>query len=153
MRAIEIFRLRRVRDKPRALAAIVAHTGVSAAQAQAALHMAIAGGQPVLTLPHAQAARALIEALAPAGFVARFAPAADFDAAQRAHAALQAVHAQLPAAVGHAVGAWLLQEQWPQALEHALQHLRQHAPGSPACALLARTATETGLVAGPWGRA
>ncbi|MDO5289298.1 MAG: hypothetical protein Q4F13_06650 [Pseudomonadota bacterium] len=153
MRTIEIFRLRRVRDKPRALSAIVAHTACTPAQAQAALHAAIGGGQPVLALPHAQAARDLIETLAATGFVARFAPAPDFDAAQCAYAALHAVQPLLPAAVSDAVGAWLLQEQWPQALMHALQHLRQHAPGSPASRLLARTAIETGLVAGPWGRA
>ena len=94
MRAIELFHLRRVRDKPRALALIAAHARLSGDQALAVLHAAIGGGRPRLCLSDDEAARACIVALAPAGFVARFAPGADFDLAQHAQ---QALMAALPA--------------------------------------------------------
>ncbi len=154
MRAIELFRLRRVRDKPRALAVIVGEAGLSPARALEVLHAAVGGGRPRLALVDDAAARACIAALAAAGFVARFAAGPDFDAEQRAQAALLSVQHGLPVAVGAAVGGLLLQGDWELALEQCLQHLRMHAPADdPARALLARTAVEVGLVAGAPGRA
>lgn len=154
MRAIELFRLRRVRDKPRALALIAAHTGLKPGDALAVLHQAIGGGRPALRLANDDAARACIAALAPTGFVARFAPAADFDAPECAQAALLQVQSRLPSDVSHATGALMLEGAWEAALDHALTHLRMHAPPQDeARALLERTAIETGLVAGGPGRA
>ena len=154
MRAIELFRLRRVRDKPRAVLDIAARAHLTPADALALLHEAIGGGRPVLIQPDDAAARACIAALAPMGFVARFAPSADFDAPQRAQAAILAIRERLPSAVSDAVGALLLAGEWEQALDHGLQHLRMHAPADDAGrALLERTAIEVGLVAGVPGRA
>ena len=153
MRTIELFHLRRVRDKPRALALIETHTGVSADGALAVLHAAIGGGRPQLVLPGDDAARALIVTLAAAGFVARFAPAADFDVADCAQAALRAVHGGLPAAITDAVGASLLAGDWAGALDHALQHLRMHrAADAPDRLTLEHAAIDTGLVRGVPGR-
>ena len=154
MRSIEIFRLRRVRDKVRALAAIRTHAGWTEADALVALHQAIGGGRPHLHLPDDAAARACIAALAATGFVARFAPATDFDATDRAQAAVLAVLPRAAPALADAVGALLLAGDGPAALEHALLHLRQHAPeGDADRALLERTAIETGLIVGTIGRA
>ena len=154
MRAIEIFCLRRVRDKPRARALITDRAGLGDADAQAVLNQAIGGGRPVLSLPGDAAARDCILALASTGFVARFAPAPDFDAAERAQAAVLAVQQRLPPEVSAAAGAWLLAGDWAAALDHCLTHLRVHAPAQDAQRqLLARAAVETGLVAGPPGRA
>ncbi|MDO5624641.1 MAG: hypothetical protein Q4G71_08130 [Pseudomonadota bacterium] len=153
MRAIELFHLRRVRDKPRALALITRYAGLPAPQAQAVLHAAIGGGKPRVHLPGDKAACACIAALAPTGFIARFAPADDFDAPQRAQAALLAVRDRLPVTISDAVGTLLLVGDWPAALDHALQHLRMHvSPDDAARVLLARTALETGLVCGVPGR-
>ena len=152
MRAIEFFRLRRVRDKPRALAAIAAHAGLSPPEALRVLHAAVGGGRPVLHLPDDAAARACILALAPTGFVARFALAGDGDLAQAVAAAL--LQARLPPAVSDAAGALLLAGEPAAALEHGLLHLRAHAaPADAARALLERTATEVGLMVGVPSRA
>lgn len=154
MQAIELFRLRRVRDKPRALALIAAHTGLDHAAALAVLHAAIGGGRPRLQLPDPAAARACIRALAPTGFVARFAQAAEGGPAEQAQAALLRVQARLPAGVSDAIGAQLLAGAWEVALAHGLQYLGRHAtPDDADLALLARTAVETGLVVGVPGRA
>ena len=154
MRAIELFRLRRVRDKPRALALMAAQAGLSADEALAALHQAIGGGRPQLHLPDDTAARACIVALAGTGFVARFAPASDFDAPERAQAAILHVQGRLPPDVSHAAGALLLDGAWEAALEHGLTHLRVHAPPQDeGRAGLEQAAIETGLVAGGPGRA
>ncbi|MFV0678722.1 hypothetical protein [Ottowia sp.] len=154
MRAIELFRLRRVRDKPRALDLMQQHAGLTADQAQAALYVAVGGGRPQLTLPDDAAARACITALAGAGFVARFAAAPDFDAAERAQTALAQVLPHLPPDVCHAIGAWLLEDAWEPALLYGLQHLRMHVPAHhPGRVLLTRVAVETGWVAGGPGRA
>ncbi len=154
MRAIELFRLRRVRDKPRAIAEINTRAGLSPVDALAFLHAAIGGDRPVLHLADDAAARACIVALAPLGFVGRFAPAEDFDAPQRAQAAILAARHRLPAAVSDAIGALLLAGDWERALDHGLQHLRMHAPADDVeRTLLERTAIEVGLVAGVPGRA
>lgn len=149
MRAIELFHLRRVRDKPRALAEMRARAGLSEAEALAVLHGAIGGGRPRLVLPDDAAARDCIAALADTGFVARFTSAPDFDAPERAQSALLTVLDRLPAAVGDEVGARLLASQWQHALDHALQHLRMHRPADDADRQrLAQIAVETGLVCG-----
>ncbi|MDO5693177.1 MAG: hypothetical protein Q4G70_12010 [Pseudomonadota bacterium] len=153
MRAIELFHLRRVRDKPRALALITAHAAVSADEALAVLHAAIGGGRPRMALPGDDAARALITALAAVGFVGRFAAAQDFDAPESAQAALSTVQGGLPSAIADAVGANLLAGDWASALDHALQHLRMHRAVDDADRRrLERAAIDTGLVRGVPGR-
>lgn len=154
MRTIELFRLRRSPDRAGALAVMAAHAQLAPGEARAVLHAALAGERPCLMLSADATARACIEALAPLGFVARFAPAADFDVAERAQEALALVLPQMPRAVTDAAGALLLQSQWLAALDHVLQHLCVHAPEHDARrALLARTAIEVGLVAGLHARA
>ncbi len=154
MRSIELFRLRRVRDKPRALAVIAAYAHLEPPQALSILHAALAGERPCLALADDATACACIEALAPTGFVARYASTADFDLTRHAHAALTAALPSLPLTVSDAVGALLLQGEPVLALDRALQHLRMHQPPhDEAHALLARTAIEVGLVAGAHARA
>ena len=153
MRVIEIFHLRRARDKPRALALIAAHAGLPADAAQAVLHAAIGGARPSLRLPHDQAARACIVALAGCGFVARFAPQAGFDAAGQTQQALQALLPACPRAVADAVAAALLLDDWAKALALALQHLQAHRPPHDAARQrLQRLAIDCGLVCGVPGR-
>lgn len=154
MRAIELFRLRRVRDKPCATSEIATRADLTPDDALALLHAAVGGGRPVLRLPDDVAARECIVALAPLGFVGRFASAEDFDVPRRAQAAVLAVQGRLPAAISDAIGALLLAGDWELALNHGLQHLRMHASaGDAERALLERTAIEVGLVAGVPGRA
>ena len=105
MRSIEVFRLRRSPNKPRALAVIAARCHLAPPQALTILHAALAGERPRLALADEPAARACIEALAPTGFVARFAPVDGFGPAERAQSALAAVLPALPRAVSDAVGA------------------------------------------------
>ena len=121
MRTIEIFRLRRVRDKPAALAAMQAHAGMAAHAALAVLHQAIGGGKPVLCLPDDASARDCITALAPTGFIARFAWVDGFDAAAQAEAAILASTSELPGAVSDAAGALLLAGDWQAALALCVQ--------------------------------
>ena len=115
MRAIELFRLRRVRDKPRAIAEITTRAGLSPADALAFLHAAIGGDRPVLRLTDDAAARACIVALAPLGFVGRFAPAEDFDAPQRAQAAidLAPTRPESKNLIDEELGAWLDRAEQP----------------------------------------
>ena len=129
MRAIEIFRLRRVRDKSAATCAMQQHAGLSEAQAQAALHMAIGGGKPCINCEHLAAARACMAALRAAGFIARL---ADIDHAQHAQEALRAAWPQLAPAVQHECAAQLLEGDWMHALWNAQHHLATHAPASAA---------------------
>ena len=91
MTTIELFHLRRVRDKPRAAALLAAHASLTAEAALAAVHQAVGGGKPQITVADEDAARRLIAALAGTGFIARRAAAGDFDAAQHASHALEAV--------------------------------------------------------------
>ena len=154
MRSIEVFRLRRSPNKPRALAVIAARSKLAPPQALTIVHAALAGERPCIVMADDAAARACIEALAPAGFVARFAPAGDFDAAEHAQSVLASVLPLLPRAVAEAVGALLLRGESLLALDHALQHMRMHHPVRDAArALLERTAIEVGLVVGPHARA
>ena len=153
MRAIELFHLRRVRDKPRALGLIAAHARLSGDQALAVLHAAIGGGRPRLCLSDDEAARACIVALAPAGFVARFAPGADFDLAQHAQQALMAALPACAPDLAAQAGARLPHDDWPEALALALQHLRMHRPAQhPGRRRLEQAAIDTGLVRGVPGR-
>ena len=71
MTTIELFHLRRVRDKPRATALLAAHAGLTAEAALAAVHRAVGGGKPQITVADEDAARRLIAALACTGFIAR----------------------------------------------------------------------------------
>lgn len=153
MRAIELFHLRRVRDKPRALALIAARGGLAPDAAQAVLHAAIGGARPQLCLPDDTAARACIVALAGCGFVARFAAQADDGAAARAQQALHVVLPGCPRGVADAVAAALLQGDWAEALALALQHLQMHRPPQDADRLLLQQAAiDCGLVCGVPGR-
>ena len=153
MRVIELFHLRRVRDKPRALGLIAAHAGLPAGQALAVLHAAIGGARPQLCLPDDTAARACIVALAGCGFVARFAAQADADAADRAQRALHAVLPACPRGVADAVAAALLQGDWPEALALAVQHLRVHRLALDADRRrLEQAAIDAGQVCGVPGR-
>ena len=161
MRAIEIFHLRRVRDKPRAVALLVAQAGLTAEAALAVVHQAVGGGKPRVTVTdHAvsaltpdDAARQLIVALADTGFIARRAPGDDFDSGPHAHQALTAVLPRCPRDVADALGALLLAGDWAQALDLTLQHLRMHRPVDDADrGLLERAAIDTGLVRGVPGR-
>lgn len=154
MRRIELFRLRRVRDKPAALALIARHAALPPEQARAVLHAALGGGRPQLALPDNASAQACIAALAATGFIARFAPGPGFDPAAHAQAALQASWPHLLPPVADTVAAHLLQDNWPAALEHALLHLRMHASGQhPARQQLEQAALACGLCAGQSGRA
>ena len=147
MRAIEIFRLRRVRDKPRALAAMQAHAGLNADEARTVLNQAVGGGKPTLRLPGDAAARQCIAALLPAGFVARFAAAPGFDAQGRAEAAILAAVPHLPAAISDRAGALLLQGDWESALAVCLQGA-QDAVRNAAQQGLQEAAIEVGVQLG-----
>ncbi|MFT3779986.1 MAG: hypothetical protein QM772_17295 [Ottowia sp.] len=152
LRTIEIFRLRRVRDKPRALAVMQAFAGLGADAARHALDQAIGGGKPRLQLPDDEAARACIAALAPAGFIARFAAAADFDAQARAEAAILAVVHRLPSEVGDGAGALLLAGDWQAALAMCVQAAHAGgAGGGGAGRLLREAALEAGVQPGVQG--
>lgn len=128
MTTLEIFRLRRVRDKSAAIAAMQ-RAGMNEQGAQAALHTAIGGGRPRINCEHLAAARACMEALRAAGFIARL---ADIDHAGHASAALRAVWPQLAPAVQHECAAQLLEGDWLRALWNAQHHLATHAPASAA---------------------
>ena len=129
MRAIEIFRLRRVRDKSAAICAMQQHAQLSAEEAQATLHTAIGGGRPRINCENIAAARACMEALRAAGFIARL---ADIDHAQHAQEALRAAWPQLASAVQEECAAQLLEGDWLRALWNAQHHLATHAPASAA---------------------
>lgn len=152
MRAIEIFRLRRVRDKALALNLMQLQVGLSAEQAREVLNLAMAGGRPQLTLPSDESACWIIVSLLRAGLVARFAPAADFDAAACAEAAMLAVVDQLPSTVSDQIGTMLLREDWAAALELCVQtaHL---LPNPNAAERLRSVALTTGVIPGIQGRA
>ena len=112
MTTIELFHLRRVRDKPRATALLAAHAGLTAEAALAAVHQAVGGGKPQITVADEDAARRLIAALAGTGFIARRAAAGDFDAAQHASHALEAVLPHFAPGAADAAGAALLAGDW-----------------------------------------
>ena len=153
MRAIELFHLRRVRDKPRALALIAAHARLSGDQALAVLHAAIGGGRPRLRLADDAAARACIVALAPTGFVARFAAADGYDPARHAQQALSAVLPRCAPGLAAQAGALLLHDDWPEALALAVQHLRVHRLALDADRRrLEQAAIDAGPVCGVPGR-
>ena len=147
MRAIEIFCLRRVRDKPRALAVMQAHAELNANEARAVLNHAVGGGKPTLRLPGDAAARQCIAALLPTGFVARFAAASGFDAQGRAEAAILAAVPHLPAAISDRAGALLLQGDWESALAVCLQGA-QNGVGNVAQQGLQDAAIEVGVQLG-----
>ena len=153
MRAIELFHLRRVRDKPRALGLIAAHAGLPAGQALAVLHAAIGGGRPQLRLADDAAARACIVALAPTGFVARFAAADGYDPARHAQQALLAVLPRCSPGLAAQAGALLLHDDWSEALALAVQHLRVHRLALDADRRrLEQAAIDAGQVCGAPGR-
>ncbi|HMT56544.1 MAG TPA: hypothetical protein PKC71_00905 [Ottowia sp.] len=153
MRAIELFHLRRVRDKPRALGLIAVHAGLPAGQALAVLHAAIGGGRPRLRLADDAAARACIVALAPTGFVARFAAADGYDPARHAQQALLAVLPRCSPGLAAQAGALLLHDDWPEALALAVQHLRVHRLALDADRRrLEQAAIDAGQVCGVPGR-
>ena len=152
MTTIELFHLRRVRDKPRATALLAAHAGLTAEAALAAVPQAVGGGKPQITVADEDAARRLIAALAGTGFIARRA-AGDFDAAQHASHALEAVLPHCAPGAADAAGAALLAGDWAEALALALQHLQMHRPADDADrVLLEHAAIDTGLVRGVPGR-
>lgn len=152
MTTIELFHLRRVRDKPRATALLAAHAGLTAEAALAAVHQAVGGGKPQITVADEDAARRLIAELAGTGFIARRA-AGDFDAAQHASHALEAVLPHCAPGAADAAGAALLAGDWAEALALALQHLQTHRPADDAGrVLLEHAAIDTGLVRGVPGR-
>lgn len=161
MRAIEIFRLRRVRDKPRALLVMQAHAQMDEDAARALLNQAVGGGKPMLRLPGDDAARACIAALLPTGFVARFAHAPDFQAQERAEAAVLAAVQHLPRAICDGVGALLLAGDWQDALAVCLQAVQENgasdanaglAQGAhPLHRLLSTAALEVGVQRGQQG--
>lgn len=153
MRAIEIFRLRRVRDKPETLAILQRCASFDVPAARAVINQAVGGGRPRLLLPDDRTARVCIAAMAAAGFVARFAQVDGFDARCRAERALQDLAQSLPSAMLDAVGALLIADDWLGAFLHALEHVRAHAaPTDPQRVLLEDVALEIGLVAGASGR-
>ena len=156
MSRVELFHLRRVRDKPRAARLLVRHAGLMPEAALAVVHQAVGGGKPRVELmrdPAGDAARRLILALADTGFIARRAPGHDFDAAQCASQALSAVLPRCAPGLADAAGALLLQGDWAQALDIALQHLQMHRPADDDDRLqLEQAAIDCGLVRGVPGR-
>lgn len=141
MTTLEIFRLRRVRDKSAALAAMQ-RAGMDAEDARAALHSAIGGGKPRITCENLAAARTCMEALRAAGFIARM---AGLDHALHATAALRAAWPQLAPAVQEECAAHLLADDWMPALWTAQRHLATHAPASPAAQQLDAAALDCGV--------
>ena len=110
------------------------------------------GGKPQITVADEDAARRLIAALAGTGFIARRA-AGDFDAAQHASHALEAVLPHFAPGPADAAGAALLAGDWAEALALALQHLQMHRPADDADRVLVEhAAIDTGLVRGVPGR-
>ena len=86
------------------------------------------------------------------GFIARRA-AGDFDAAQHASHALEAVLPHFAPGAADAAGAALLAGDWAEALALALQHLQMHRPADDADRVLVEhAAIDTGLVRGVPGR-
>lgn len=153
MRAIEIFGLRRVRDKPHALQLLQALAGLDAAGARAVLNQAIGGGRPQLGLADDGAARAAIAALAGTGFVARFAETPDFHAPAQAEAAIMAVIDRLPRAVSDGAGARLLVGDWQSALLLCLQAAAAgERPDAQLRQCLSAVALEVGVDRGRQGR-
>lgn len=153
MTTVELFHLRRVRDKPLAVDRLVCHAGLTPEAALAVLHQAAGGAKPRVALANDDAARLLIVALADTGFIARRAPSDEFDPAQCASQALTAVLPRCAAGLADAAGALLLQGDWEQALDTALQHLQVHRPADDADRLrLAHAAIDCGLVRGVPGR-
>ncbi len=155
MRAIEIFRLRRVRDKPRALAVIQAHAQLDDDAARALLNQAVGGGKPILQLPSDEAAHTCIAALLPTGFVARFAQAPGFQPQERAEAAVLAAVDHLPRAISDGAGALLLAGDWEGALAMCLQAAQETGQGQvglhPVLRLLSTAALEVGIQPGQQG--
>ncbi len=153
MTTVELFHLRRVRDKPRAAALIAAQASLPDAAALAVVYQAVGGGKPQVWVAHDDAARRLIVALADTGFIARRAAVDGFDASQHASDALAAVLPRCAPAAADAAGPLLLAGDWAGALDHALQHLRMHRPADDADRQrLERAAIDTGLVRGVPGR-
>ena len=153
MTTIELFHLRRVRDKPGAVDLLMRHAGLSAEAALAVVHHAVGGGKPQVAVASDDAARQLIVALASTGFIARRAAAGDFDAAQHAGHALATVLPRCAPGAADAAGAALLAGDWAEALALALQHLQMHRPADDADrVLLEHAAIDTGLVRGVPGR-
>ena len=151
--AIELFHLRRVRDKPRAVALLAEHAGLAPEAALALIHQAVGGGKPHVALPTGAAARDLIAALADTGFIARRVAADGFEPAQHAADVLNAVLPRCNPDVAAAAGAMLLHGDWAEALALALQHLQMHRPPHDADrVLIEATAIDTGLVRGVPGR-
>ncbi|QTD46747.1 hypothetical protein [Ottowia testudinis] len=154
MTAIELFHLRRARDKPRAVALLTEQAGLTAQAALAVVHQAVGGGKPQVSVAGDEAAaRRLIVALADTGFVARRAAVDHFDAARHAGLALDAVLPRCAPGAANAAGAALLAGDWAEALALTLQHLQVHRPAADADRLrLERAAIDTGLVRGVPGR-
>jgi hypothetical protein len=158
---IELFHLRRVRNKPLATALLEQQLGLSAEAALALVHQALGGAKPRVTvaadararLAAPEAARRLIVALADTGFIARRAPDGEFDAARHADQALARVLPRCAPSVADAAATLLLQGDWMPALALAVQHLQMHR--SPADAerwQLECVAIDCGLVRGVPGR-
>ena len=153
VRRIEVFRLRRVRDKAGALAVMRAQVGLSEPSAQAALHEAVGGGRPEFLLASDEAARACVVALTATGFVARFKPDDHFDPATQAEGVILPLLARMPLAIADEVGTLLLAGAWADALQWCLQHWRMHGdPGSAERALLEQASIELGIDVGATGR-
>ena len=161
MRTIEIFHLRRVRNKPLAVQLLAAHAGLGPDAALAVVHQAVGGGKPQVNVVGGGAApgapddgaRRLIVALADTGFIARRTAGGDFDPAQQAQLALAAVLPRCAPGLADTAGALLLDGDWAQALALALQHLQMHRPPHDADRQrLEHAAIDTGLVRGVPGR-
>ena len=161
MRTIEIFRLRRVRNKPLAVQLLTEHAGLGPDAALAVVHQAVGGGKPRVQVVCDSAAqeapddgaRRLIVALAGTGFIARRAVQGDFDPARHAHLALADVLPRCAHELADTAGALLLEGDWAQALALALQHLQMHRAADDADRQrLEHVAVDTGLVRGVPGR-
>lgn len=161
MCTIEIFHLRRVRNKPLAVQLLAEHAGLSPEAALAVVHRAVGGGKPQVKVAGDSAApmgpeegaRRLMVALADTGFIARRAAGDDFDPVQQAHLALSDVLPRCVPDLADTVGALLLDGDWMQALALALQHLQMHRPpGDADRQRLEHVAVDAGLARGVPGR-
>jgi len=159
--SIELFHLRRVRDKPQAVALLVQHARLTPDAALAVVHQALGGGKPQVRVPgdagagegSDAAALRFIVALADTGFIARRATGAGFDPARHATQVVAAVLPRCPPELAAAVGALLLRDDWAEALALALQHLQRHrAPPDVDRQSLEHAAIDCGLVRGVPGR-
>ena len=153
MTTVELFHLRRVRNKPLAASLLAQHAGLTAEAALALVYDAVGGGKPRVAVASDDVARRLIIALSDTGFIARRAATDGFDAAQLASQVMAEVLPRCAPDVANAAGVLLLQDDWMQALALALQHLRMHrAVDDPDRQRLERAAIDTGLVRGVPGR-